>query len=48
MNIIKSADYRYIPIENVFLLAEKDKKIKTLEKQLRALRLENLKLRSKK
>lgn len=48
MKVISSADYRFIPIENVFLLAEKDKKIKALEKQLRALRLENLKLRSKK
>ena len=47
MKIISSADYRYIPIENVFLIAEKDKKIKTLEKQLKALRLDNLKLRCK-
>ena len=48
MKVISSADYRYIPIENVFLLAEKDKKIKILEKQLKMLRLDNLKLRSKK
>ena len=44
---ISSAEYRYIPIENVIMLAEKDKKIKEVEKQVRKLVKENIRLRSK-
>ena len=44
---VSSAEYRYIPIENVIMLAEKDKRIKELEKQVRKLVKENIKLRNK-
>lgn len=44
---VSSAEYRYIPIENVIMLAEKDKRIKELEKQVRKLAKENIKLRNK-
>lgn len=44
---VSSAEYRYIPIENVIMLAEKDKRIKELEKQVRKLVKENIRLRNK-
>ncbi len=47
MKHVSSAEYRYIPIENVIMLAEKDKRIKELEKQVRKLAKENIKLRNK-